>query len=129
VVDRKKKFGVSSDEGDGDGWPEIRRKLVAADILVLTTPIWMGQPASVAKMTLERLDAELPRPPQPTPTTSPARCADRPTRSAEKRDRPCARCAPFGHTEERNWSRRGRSYQPEASRSTRPTTTLRRPNT
>ena len=30
-----------------------------ADILVLVTPIWMGQPASVCKMVLERLDAEL----------------------------------------------------------------------
>jgi multimeric flavodoxin WrbA len=33
--------------------------MLAADILVLVTPIWMGQPASVCKVVLERLDAEL----------------------------------------------------------------------
>lgn len=59
VADANVKFGVSTDEGDGDGWPAIREKVLAADILVLATPIWMGQPASVAKMVLERLDAEL----------------------------------------------------------------------
>lgn len=30
-----------------------------AQILILATPIWMGQPSSVAKLVLERLDAEL----------------------------------------------------------------------
>ncbi len=59
VVDHNVRFGVSIDEGDGDGWPGIREKLLSAHILVLATPIWMGQPSSVAKMVLERLDAEL----------------------------------------------------------------------
>jgi multimeric flavodoxin WrbA len=59
VVDQDVRFGVSIDEGDGDGWPRIREQLLAADILVLAVPIWMGQPSSVAKMVLERLDAEL----------------------------------------------------------------------
>jgi multimeric flavodoxin WrbA len=59
VVDHNVRFGVSIDEGDGDGWPGIRQKLLSAHILVLATPIWMGQPSSVAKMVLERLDAEL----------------------------------------------------------------------
>jgi multimeric flavodoxin WrbA len=59
VVDRNVKFGVSVDEGDGDEWPAIRQKLLAAQILVIATPIWMGQPSSVCKMVLERLDAEL----------------------------------------------------------------------
>ena len=59
VVDHDVKFGVSTDEGDGDAWPAIRAKLLASDILVLATPIWMGQPSSVAKMVLERLDAEI----------------------------------------------------------------------
>ena len=59
IVDHDVRFGVSTDEGDGDGWPAIRSKMLDADILVLATPIWMGQPASVAKMVLERLDAEL----------------------------------------------------------------------
>ena len=59
VVDAGVKFGVSTDEGDGDGWPAIRERLLAADVLVLATPIWMGQPGSVCKMVLERLDAEI----------------------------------------------------------------------
>src|SRR3954468_9567509 len=59
VVDHDVRFGVSTDEGDGDEWPQIRAKLLAADILVIATPIWLGQPSSVAKMVLERLDAEI----------------------------------------------------------------------
>jgi multimeric flavodoxin WrbA len=59
VVDHDVRFGVSTDEGDGDGWPMIRAKLLSADILVIATPIWLGQPSSVTKMVLERLDAEL----------------------------------------------------------------------
>lgn len=59
VIDHDVKFGVSTDEGDGDGWPAIRQKMLAADIFVLVTPIWLGQPSAVCKMVLERLDAEL----------------------------------------------------------------------
>lgn len=53
------KPGVTSDEGEGDAWPAIRAKIVAADILILGTPIWLGQMSSVAKRVLERLDAFL----------------------------------------------------------------------
>jgi len=59
VVDHDVRFGVSTDEGDGDGWPVLRERVLAADVLVLVTPIWMGQPASVCKVVLERLDAEI----------------------------------------------------------------------
>jgi multimeric flavodoxin WrbA len=59
VVDHDVRFGVSTDEGDGDAWPTLREQMLDADIFVLVTPIWMGQPGSVCKMVLERLDAEL----------------------------------------------------------------------
>lgn len=59
VVDHQVAFGVSIDEGGDDGWPAIREKMLAADILVVATPVWMGQPSSVCKMALERLDGEL----------------------------------------------------------------------
>jgi multimeric flavodoxin WrbA len=59
MADHQVAFGVSTDEGDGDEWPGIREKVLAADILIIATPIWMGQPASVCKVVLERLDAEL----------------------------------------------------------------------
>ena len=59
VADHDVRFGVSADEGPGDAWPGIRAQLLDAHILVVATPIWMGQPSSVCKMVLERLDAEL----------------------------------------------------------------------
>lgn len=59
VVDLDIRPGVSSDEGDGDAWPALRSKVLAADILVIGTPIWLGQPSSVAKRVLERMDAFL----------------------------------------------------------------------
>ncbi len=33
--------------------------MLVADVLVLATPVWMGQPGSVSKVVLERLDAEV----------------------------------------------------------------------
>lgn len=53
------KPGVTSDEGEGDDWPEIRKKILDADILIVGTPIWLGQPSSVCKRALERMDAFL----------------------------------------------------------------------
>ncbi|MBX3592970.1 NAD(P)H-dependent oxidoreductase [Sphingomonas sp.] len=51
--------GVTSDEGDGDAWPALRTKILAADILIFGGPIWMGQVSSVAKRVMERMDAFL----------------------------------------------------------------------
>ena len=51
--------GVTSDEGEGDDWPAIRKKILAHDILVFGGPIWMGQIGSIAKRLLERMDAFL----------------------------------------------------------------------
>jgi multimeric flavodoxin WrbA len=45
--------------GDGDEWPKLRERVLAADILVFMTPTWLGQHSSVAQRVLERLDAEL----------------------------------------------------------------------
>jgi multimeric flavodoxin WrbA len=53
------KPGVTSDEGEGDDWPALRQRVVDADILVMGTPIWLGQPSSVAKRVMERMDAFL----------------------------------------------------------------------
>jgi multimeric flavodoxin WrbA len=57
VLDHDVRPGVSSDEGDGDQWPLLREKVLASEILVVATPTWMGQPSSVAKRVLERMDA------------------------------------------------------------------------
>ncbi len=50
--------GIEADAGDGDEWPEIRRKVAAADILLVSTPTWVGHPSSVAQRVVERLNAE-----------------------------------------------------------------------
>jgi multimeric flavodoxin WrbA len=59
VLDHDVKPGVEIDMGEGDEWPQIREKLLAADILVLATPTWVGHMTSVAQGVLERLDGEL----------------------------------------------------------------------
>ncbi len=59
LADHDIKPGVTSDEGEGDAWPKIRKKVLEADILLIGTPIWLGQPSSVCKRALERMDAFL----------------------------------------------------------------------
>ncbi len=50
---------VSEPVTDADEWPAIRERILAADILIVATPTWLGQPSSVAKRALERMDAML----------------------------------------------------------------------
>ena len=38
-----------------DEWPQIFEKVMAADILVLGMPIWLGEKSSVATQVIERL--------------------------------------------------------------------------
>jgi len=59
IADHDVKPGVESDMGEGDAWPELRRRILEADILIFGGPIWLGQPSSVAKRVLERMDAFL----------------------------------------------------------------------
>lgn len=59
VVDYDVRPGVQVDMGEGDEWPLIRQRILAADILLLCTPTWVGHLSSVAQRVLERLDAEL----------------------------------------------------------------------
>ena len=40
-----------------DDWPEIYKKVEAADILVITAPIWLGEKSSVCTQAIERLYA------------------------------------------------------------------------
>lgn len=57
TVDHDIRPGVTSDEGAGDAWPDIRRRILEADVFVLATPIWLGHPSSVCQRVLERMDA------------------------------------------------------------------------
>ena len=40
---------------DKDDWPDIYAKVKAANILVITSPIWLGEKSSVCTQTIERL--------------------------------------------------------------------------
>jgi len=59
IADHDVRPGVEVDMGDGDAWPSIREKMLAADILLIATPIWLGHPSSLCQRVLERLDGEL----------------------------------------------------------------------
>lgn len=59
LVDLDIKPGVESDMGAGDDWPGVREKMIAADILVMCTPTWLGQPSSLCLRAMERMDALL----------------------------------------------------------------------
>ncbi|RPK81029.1 NAD(P)H-dependent oxidoreductase [Streptomyces sp. ADI98-10] len=58
IADHDVRPGIGVDLGDGDAWPVIREKVLAADILLIATPIWLGHPSSVCQRVLERLNAE-----------------------------------------------------------------------
>jgi multimeric flavodoxin WrbA len=53
--------GVQPDmtkEGESkDDWPKLYKKIIAADILVIGTPIWLGERSSIASKLIERLYA------------------------------------------------------------------------
>ncbi|MGC5412869.1 NAD(P)H-dependent oxidoreductase, partial [Streptomyces sp. DT225] len=53
------RHGIDQDMGDGDEWPRLREKVMAADILLVATPIWLGHPASLCQRVLERLNADI----------------------------------------------------------------------
>lgn len=60
VVDHVVEPGVVTDAlSDGDEWPALHEKIIAADILIIVTPTWLGQQSSVSKRVLERMDAML----------------------------------------------------------------------
>lgn len=40
-----------------DEWPQLKEQILAADILVIGTPIWLGEKSSVAQKLIERLYA------------------------------------------------------------------------
>jgi multimeric flavodoxin WrbA len=58
-VDYDIAFGVYPDMTehgwDKDDWPDIQKKIMDANILVIGSPIWLGEKSSVATMVIERL--------------------------------------------------------------------------
>lgn len=56
LVDHEILPGTCSDMGPGDAWPAILHKVLAADVLVLATPIWWDNHSSLIQRVVERLD-------------------------------------------------------------------------
>ena len=58
-VDHNVAFGVYPDMTEHgwykDEWPAIQEKVMDADILIIGTPIWLGEKSSIATMVIERL--------------------------------------------------------------------------
>lgn len=61
MLDHQIAFGMVKDGQengfDKDDWPKIQAKIMAADILVIGTPIWLGQKSSLATLVVERMYA------------------------------------------------------------------------
>lgn len=56
LVDYQILPGTCSDMGDGDQWPQLLTKVLAADIVILATPIWWANQSSLIQRVVERLD-------------------------------------------------------------------------
>jgi multimeric flavodoxin WrbA len=54
-------FGMEKDLGTAfnrrDDWPDLQKRIIASDILVLATPIWLGFTSSVLSLVIERMYA------------------------------------------------------------------------
>jgi multimeric flavodoxin WrbA len=61
LLDYQIAFGMEKDltqsGWDRDDWPMVQDKILAADILVIGSPIWLGQKSSVATLVVERMYA------------------------------------------------------------------------
>jgi multimeric flavodoxin WrbA len=57
LVDLDIKPGVETEMGDD--WTGVHQAIVGSEILIIGTPTWLGQPSSIAKKALERMDAML----------------------------------------------------------------------
>src|SRR5258708_26395204 len=60
ILDYDIAFGMIKDgkpTGQKDDWPKIQKKIMAADILIIGSPIWLGVKSSVATLVIERMYA------------------------------------------------------------------------
>lgn len=55
LADYKIAYGMESNLGNGDEWPKVFQKVLAADILIIGTPLWLGEKSSIATLAIERL--------------------------------------------------------------------------
>lgn len=55
LADYKIALGVEENMGEGDEWPKIFQKVMAANIVIIGTPLWLGEKSSLATQVIERL--------------------------------------------------------------------------
>ncbi len=55
LANYKISYGIAEDMGDGDEWPQIFDKVKEADIVIIGTPLWLGEKSSLATLAIERL--------------------------------------------------------------------------
>lgn len=57
VADLNLPVGLSYDLGNGDEWPAVVDKMIAADVIIFATPIWWGGRSSLMQRVIERMDS------------------------------------------------------------------------
>ncbi|MGH7544725.1 MAG: flavodoxin family protein [Gemmatimonadota bacterium] len=57
LADCRIPVGLGFRESEDDEWPEIVRRIKAADIVLFTTPVWWGGRSSLLQRVIERLDS------------------------------------------------------------------------
>lgn len=57
LSDKRIPVGLGFKESDDDEWPDIVKKIIAADIVIFATPIWWGGRSSLMQRVIERMDA------------------------------------------------------------------------
>ena len=57
LADFNIKPGVSSDEGEGDEWPQVLAKIKECQILIIGAPVWVGHLCSWGQRYIERMDS------------------------------------------------------------------------
>ncbi|MEL3971920.1 flavodoxin family protein [Rossellomorea oryzaecorticis] len=55
LADYRISYGVTPDAGEDDQWPEIFEKVKQSDIVIIGTPLWLGEKSSIATLAIERL--------------------------------------------------------------------------
>jgi multimeric flavodoxin WrbA len=56
LVEHRVLPGTYSDMGEGDEWPNILRRVLDSEIVILATPVWWGNQSSEIQRAVERLD-------------------------------------------------------------------------
>lgn len=51
--------GVTTQESEDDEWPQVYKKILDTDIVVMASPTWVGRMSSIAMRAIERMDAML----------------------------------------------------------------------